>query len=131
MARGNPAISNRLRAEAAREAVVQRYSTVRTLIRTAGGVGAIYILQGFFLQIAGHDTAVALNLSFLGDMKFVGSFALGGGGCAWAAVERTLRHRKVEALQGRIRELELAIDPNRSTSGLTPKGKTNPKDKTS
>jgi hypothetical protein len=131
MARGNPAVSNRFSGGVAREAVAQRYATARTFIRTAGFVGAIYILQGFFLQIAGHDTAVALNLSFLGDMKLVGSFALGGGGCAWAAVERALRHRKVEALQGRIRELETAIDPNRSSSGLTPKGKANPKDKTS
>jgi hypothetical protein len=115
MARGNPAVSNRFSGGVAREAVAQRYATARTFIRTAGFVGAIYILQGFFLQIAGHDTAVAL----------------GGGGCAWAAVERALRHRKVEALQGRIRELETAIDPNRSSSGLTPKGKANPKDKTS
>jgi len=42
--------------------------------------------------------------------------------------ERQLRSRKVEHLQGRVRELESKLDVNRTTSGLTPQGRTNPKD---
>jgi hypothetical protein len=129
MARGDPTLTNRLRAETAREAISQRYSTARTLIRTAGVVGVAYVWQGFLSQLAGHDTAVAINLTFLGDIKFLASISLAGGACVWAAVERNLRHRKVEFLQGRIRDLETTIDPQRTSSGLTPKGKTNPKDK--
>lgn len=47
----------------------------------------------------------------------------------WAAGERWLRHWKTEALQKHIKELELQLDPLRTSSGLTPTGETNPKDK--
>jgi hypothetical protein len=43
--------------------------------------------------------------------------------------ERQLRYRKVEHLQGRVRELESKLDVNRTTSGLTPQGRTNPRDR--
>jgi len=40
-----------------------------------------------------------------------------------------LRKRKTEYFQNRIKLLEEEIDPNRSSSGLTPKGETKPEDK--
>ena len=47
----------------------------------------------------------------------------------WAVAERWLRHRKVSTMQTRIIELELAIDPKRTSSGLTRGGRTNPRDR--
>jgi hypothetical protein len=79
--------------------------------------------------MVGKETVFALKLSFLADIKFAVAVTLAGVAAAWAGLERWLRHRKVESIQDRIRELELTIDPHRTSSGLTPKGKTNPKDK--
>lgn len=50
------------------------------------------------------------------------------GTSAWALLERRERRKKTEALTTRIRELEQRIDPTRTSSGLTPKGETNPED---
>lgn len=49
---------------------------------------------------------------------------------AWAFSERAHRHRKVRACYTRVRELEKRLDPDRTSSGLTPEGKTNPEDLT-
>ncbi len=48
----------------------------------------------------------------------------------WGLGERALRQMKTAELQGRIRKLEMRIDPQRSTSGLTRRGTTNPDDLT-
>ena len=40
----------------------------------------------------------------------------------WAFLERSGRKRKTAKLTGRITELETIIDPNRSSSGLSPTG---------
>jgi hypothetical protein len=111
----------------------QQYLTARTAIRGLCWVAAAYFGFGAVGQFAGRSTDIDLALSLvitaLVEIKFLIAIALTGAACAWAAVERTLRHRKVEKLQGRIRELETAIDPERSTSRLTPKGQTNPADR--
>jgi hypothetical protein len=111
----------------------QFYLTVRTVVRGVCWVAAAYFGFGAIGQFAGESTdvnfALSLVISALFELKFVIAIALTGMACAWAAAERVLRHRKVEKLQGRIRELETAIDPERSTSGLTTKGQTNPIDK--
>ena len=106
---------------------------MRTAIRGLCWFGAAYVGFGAIGLFAGQSTGVDLALSLvitaLIELKFVFAIVLTGAACAWAVVERTLRHRKVEKLQGRIRELETEIDPEGSTSGLTQKGKTNPEDK--
>lgn len=43
--------------------------------------------------------------------------------------ERELRRRKTKYLQDRIIKLEERLDPNRESSGLTPRGETRPEDK--
>ncbi len=47
----------------------------------------------------------------------------------WAIAERWFRHYKTSYMQTRITELEKRIDPRRTSSQLTQKGKTNPKDR--
>jgi hypothetical protein len=111
----------------------QRYSTFRTFIRSLCWAVVGYFGFGTVSQFAGHSTdlnvALSLVISALFKFELLIAIALTGVACAWAAAERVLRHRKVEKLQGRIRELETAVDPDRSTSGLTTKGQTNPIDK--
>lgn len=110
--------------------VEERYRTIRTLIRVAGGVGAVHLGQGAIALLSGETTRLAFELSVLADVKFAVTLTLAGATTTWAIAERVIRHRKVEQMQGRIKELETRLDPNRSSSGLTLKGKTNPKDKT-
>ena len=107
----------------------QFYRTIRTGLRVAGWVFAAYIFRDSILLLAGQTTRLAIELSILGDLKFAVSISLAGVAAVWAVAERKLRHRKVANMQGRITDLEKRLDPMRSTSGLTPAGKTNPQDK--
>jgi hypothetical protein len=92
-------------------------------------VAAVYLGREIIQAFAGETTRLAFELSVLADVKFALTVTLAGGAAAWGFIERSLRHRKVEQMSGRIKELETRLDTNRSSSGLTPKGKTNPKDK--
>lgn len=107
----------------------QVYRTARTAIRALAAVAVAYIFRDSVTFFAGQTTKVGLELSAVGDIKFVATISVAGLASAWAYTERKLRHRKVETLQGRIGELERRLDPNRSTSGLTTAGKTHPRDK--
>lgn len=92
-----------------------------------------YFFRDAVPHLAGQDTGIdlsaALVFDLLGDWKEIIQwlFTIGLGG--WAVLERILRLRKVEKLQGRIILLEQRLDPNRSSSGLTRTGLTNPKDR--
>lgn len=113
--------------------IVQRYRTARTALRVTFAGFAIWCLYLAIDSIAGKTTAfqavVSVGFSLLWDIRFVVAFSLAGATTIWAVAERWLRHRKVNYLQGRIKELELNIDPGRTTSGLTTKGRTNPRDR--
>jgi hypothetical protein len=111
--------------------IQQRYSTVRTAIRTLGCAVAAYCFLEAVKALAGQSTSVAFSLILdaLVELRFAVTLALAGAACAWAVVERALRHRKVEHMQGRLKQLETSLDPRRSSSGLTTKGQTNPRDR--
>lgn len=74
------------------------------------------------------DIALGLALHVLAKVEVAIAITLAGLATVWALAERALRRRKTDYMQGRIRELEQRLDPNRSTSGLTSRGKTNPRD---
>jgi len=68
------------------------------------------------------DLAAHLNASVVGSVSVAGVTSI-----LWANEYR--RHRKTrERLTGRITMLELKIDPNRSSSGLTTQGTTHSRD---
>ncbi len=106
--------------------VDELFKTVRTLIRTGGWVFAAYYGWQAVGSLAGQNTNVVLSL--LADLKFTITIVLAGSAAAWAAIERVLRQRKVVEMQDRIIKLEKLIDPKRSTSGLSRRGRTNLKD---
>lgn len=107
----------------------QQWRTVRTAVRGVCLVAVVWLAGNIVGPLAGENTALSLGVSFLGDLKVSLAFTLAASAAAWAVVERVLRQRKTQYLQDRVRELEARLDPHRSTSGLTPKGKTNPNDK--
>jgi hypothetical protein len=112
--------------------IQQRYSAIRTAIRSVAWLAVAWLGFGAFKTFAGQTTSVAISLilNALVDLKFVVSIALTGTATAWALLERRLRLRKVETMQGHIKRLETILDPERSSSGLTTRGLTNPKDHT-
>lgn len=107
----------------------QRYRTLRTALRCLFGLFAVYYLRDIFEVLAGKTTRLAFELAVLADFKLQIVITLAGVAAVWALVERRIRHRKVEHLQDRIKQLETRIDPKRTTSGLTPSGKTHPMDR--
>jgi hypothetical protein len=113
--------------------VVQRYRTARTALWVSFCGFVVWCLYLSVDSIAGKTTAfqaaITVGFSLLWDIRLVVAFSLAGATTIWAVAERWLRHRKVNYLQGRIKDLELNIDPGRTTSGLTTKGRTNPRDR--
>lgn len=112
--------------------IQQRYSALRTGIKSVAWVLVAWIGFSALKTFAGQSTSVALSLilNALVELKFVVTVTLACCATAWAVLERRLRLRKVETMQGRITELETKIDPKRSSSGLTKRGQTNPGDRT-
>ena len=98
--------------------------------------GAIVLIARYgYLSIeslAGQNTLADIGINFLSNIKVSVALAgaAGAGGLIYGERQRKLRKNTVERLQGRIRELETKIDPNRSTSDLTHRGDTRPEDKT-
>jgi Flp pilus assembly protein protease CpaA len=109
------------------------YRTIRTGIRSAATVAIFYFAFRALEALGGQDTKLSIALTVVfhafAELKFVLAVAGLSGVTIWAVAERKLRHRKVEYLQGRIKTLELQIDPGRTSSGLTPAGKTHPRDR--
>lgn len=114
-----------------RTRIVERYALARTGIRALCLFGIAWLMEQAASQFAGQVTSVTVSaaLSFISDLKFTATLTLAGGAGLWAFIERKLRHKKVDYLQERIRDLETRRDPQRSSSGLTTTGQTNPKDR--
>lgn len=67
---------------------------------------------------------------FLSNIKFsqVAAWVFGCGGVIYGRTQHRLRKNTVKFFQGRIRDLETGIDPDRSSSELTIDGDTRPED---
>jgi hypothetical protein len=103
---------------------------VNNLIRWGGLVAIAYIIYLSVGKLAGQATTASIGLNLLGDLRLSDAFAVifAGGGIGYGARQKHLRHTTVERLQGRLKELEAHIDAGRSSSHLTTRGETNPRD---
>jgi hypothetical protein len=90
----------------------------------------VWSFSGAIRSLSGQRTLADMKLSMLGSFTIERTLCLGAaaGGIVYGHKQRRLRQQKTARLEGRIHELEQAIDPGRSSSRLTPEGKTNPKD---
>lgn len=90
----------------------------------------VYSLSTSIASLAGQTTIADIVVNFLGNVNIGEGVALlfGAGGTAYGLAERYQRQRMIKRLHGRTKELELKIDPKRSSSSLTETGDTNPKD---
>ena len=105
----------------------QKYLTARTLIRWLGAALICYLCMDILSTFAGRTTEIMVSV--LGKLEIAASLALAGGCAVWAILERIVRKRTIKRLTERTQKLEKAIDPRRSSSGLTPTGSTHPRDK--
>jgi len=112
-----------------RTRIGERFATIRTLIRSCAVIAGLYVSKDIIVALSGHETILALKLAFLGDWRSIIAYIAAISGLGWGFTERKLRHSTVNRIQGRMTELEIRVDPNRTSSGLTPEGKTNPSDK--
>jgi hypothetical protein len=109
----------------------QIFRTLRTTIRGAYGIVWAYIAFLMIQSLAGQTTSVLVTIlieAFV-NLRFVGVAAVVAALAGWGYGERQIRKRHTDRWHRRVRELEQIIDPNRSTSTLTPRGDTNPRER--
>lgn len=92
------------------------------------------IARYFYLSIgalAGKETSANILLKFLANIAISQylAYALAGGGILYGWRQRSLRQKTVVHLQSRNQKLEAARDPQRSSSLLTERGETHPRDR--
>jgi hypothetical protein len=103
--------------------------------RTGLVVLAVIVVFGYakdvLITFAGKETAANLALSLIVKLQADRWFAylFGVAGAGYGVVERQLRRRNIKRLTARTEELEKRLHPARTSSGLTPKGRTRPEDR--
>jgi hypothetical protein len=106
-----------------------------TLARTGFIVGSVILLGRYLRDVlivfAGKETAANLALSLIVNLQADRWFAyiVGAAGVGYGAVERQLRRRNIKRLTAHTAELETRLHRVRSSSGLTPEGKTRREDR--
>lgn len=103
----------------------------REIVRGFTFLGCFYLGGAAIASLAGKKTEATFLVSYLtsSESSYGLPWILAGVFGLFAFAQYKLRKRKTEYFQGRIKELELKIDRNRSSSGLTSQGDTNPRDK--
>ena len=111
--------------------IVKSFELARDIVKTILYLGLAYFGYQAVSVLAGKTTDAKLVLSYFTseENKCLVPLIAAAVAVVFAVAERNLRRRKTEYLQGRIRELELKIDPDRTTSGLLTTGDTNPRHK--
>jgi hypothetical protein len=93
-------------------------------------VGIAYFLMKSIEHLSGETTAILI--SYLSDtpcgITVTVSVGVGTLGVAYGLRQHRLHRRTIEHFAPRLAKYEHQVDPNRSTSGLTKEGDTNPDD---
>lgn len=105
-------------------------SAFRWVIGCGTVIIVTYWLRDVLLAYAGQTTNANVALSLITDLKIdrILPYVVAGGGIAYGRQQRRLRQSNIKRLTERPQELERAIDPGRTSSGLAPDGTTNPGD---
>lgn len=108
-------------------------TSIASVLNTACKYGFLaYAARQIYLSIdslAGETTLATFIVEFFGNVsvnKWL-AYTFGGGGIVYGWFERRARRKNLKRLGPRNKQLEAAIDPNRSSSKLTDKGDPPPK----
>jgi hypothetical protein len=106
-------------------------STIHTIVPWTAAIVIMYFFYRSVASLAGQYTLAQIGMGFLGDFRLSEgvAYVFGAGGVAYGAKRRKLQGDNIERTAKRISDLEKRIDPKRSSSRLTPRGKTRPEDK--
>jgi hypothetical protein len=88
-------------------------------------------LRDVLVAFAGHETSANVFISLLAKIEVDrwAAYLLGGGGVAYGLSENRLRRRITKRLTARPAELETRLHAGRTSSGLTPEGRTRREDR--
>ena len=105
-------------------------NVVNTIIKWAALVWIVKYGYLSIMALAGQITKADFAVNLLSNDAFAKIVAIifAFGGVGFGLNERRLRKNSVESLSGRVRELEGMVDEHRSSSKLTQRGDTQPKD---
>ena len=103
---------------------------MQTAIPWVGAVAIAYFLYLSVDSLSGRHTFADIGFAVLADVKISEAIAyvFGAGGVLYGYKYRRLKGDNVERTAERIAELETRLDPDRSSSRLTPRGETRPED---
>lgn len=111
-----------------------RAEAVASVFRAAFKWGGLVAIAFFFSveSLAGQTTVADLGLTIRAfasvRLSEILAWAVATSGVGYGLSQRGLRRRTIERLEGRIHLLEKGVDPDRTSSGLTPRGETHPED---
>jgi len=97
-------------------------------------VACFYLVFRATEVLAGKTTVAAFSQYFLLDLQANKFFShavtavFGAGGIAYGVRERHLKRKNIERMGAEIKQLETRLDPNRTSSRLTPRGTTQKED---
>jgi hypothetical protein len=115
--------------------ISQAIDAIATTVRVVLFCGLLLLLgywtRDVLLAYAGKTTLADVAIRLAADLKIDKMFAylFGGGGVAYGLLQRRLRRQTIARLTPRSRAREEELDPNRTSSGLTPRGTTRPEDR--
>jgi hypothetical protein len=105
-------------------------TVVREAVKWAGIVLIVRYCYYAIAVLAGRSTFADIAVRFLANLKVSDGilYLLTGGSIVFGVGQRYLRRRHIKRVVPAKNQLERMLDPNRSTSGLTPEGTTQPGD---
>lgn len=112
----------------------KKIDSVTTVVRDALKWAAIVLIAryGYYTiaVLAGRSTFADIVVRFLANVKVSDGilYLLTGGSICYGVGQRYLRRRHIKRVVPAKNRLERMLDANRSSSGLTPKGTTQPRD---
>jgi hypothetical protein len=132
MASTSPA--NRHQAEIAERRFFKTVDSVVSVVGTILKCATVVIIARYIYLavavLAGKSTFADVGFRVLGNIKVSDSitYLFGAGGVVYGIGQRQLRRRNIERLSREKNDLERLLDPNRTSSRLTPRGTTRRED---
>jgi hypothetical protein len=131
LGRGEPWLNEDLRFRLYLRGIDGFFAVMRTVVIAGAAVALGWSARDVLVAFAGKETVADLALTLLVNLQADRWFAylFGVGGVGYGVVQRQLRRRNIKRMTGHNAEVERLVHPGRTSSGLTPEGKTRPEDR--
>lgn len=105
-------------------------SVFNNLIKWGALVAIAWLMADTVRSLSGKTTIAEIGIGFLANVKISDAVAwiFGVSGTAYGLGQRNLKRKGIARLEERATRNEKKIDPNRSSSRLTPTGETREED---